>query len=305
LTSKHKGIYYKNEPGRQKRWCARIMVQGKKHNIGTFLTEEEAVEAYLKFVEENKDNLPDRAKNITKNQSDLPRNKDGMIERVCSDCGRIDYFEKIPGSDKCKSCAIKESFKHRPAVGLKQINNIYEIAKEYEYGIGLNELGKKYGLSAMTIRTKLIQSGYTTRNKREANLHNPKRSEINNKISHTLTNKYNDIEERKKISAKRQGISTEQWKEFTTPENKRFYKSPEYKEWRKQVLKNFDFTCQLCKKRGGKLQSHHIKPKCKFPELKLEISNGVCLCHECHNKTKNIEHEYEQFFLDIISKNSV
>ncbi len=302
FKSNHKGIHYKSGPGRRKRWVAKIMVDGKHYNVGHFMTEKEAIIAYEKFIEENKDSLPNRAKNLTKNQPDLPRNSDGLIERKCIDCGKIDYFKKVPPSERCGSCGKKERFRHQPAVGFKQIDNINEIAKEYENGIGLDELGKKYDLSAMTIRRKLIGAGYTTRNKREANLHNPRRLEINNKISKTLTNKYDDINERKKISANRQEISVEEWKEFIIPENKQFYKSQEYKEWRKAILKRDNYTCAMCKVRGGKLQSHHIKPKCKFPELKLEISNGICLCHSCHNLTKNNEQNFEEQFLKCINK---
>ena len=74
----------------------------------------------------------------------------------------------------------------------------------------------------------------------------------------------------------------------------------EYKQWRADVFKRDNWTCQTCGKRGCYLEAHHIKEvyklideynikdsedaiKCK--EL-WDISNGVTLCKDCHNLTK-------------------
>lgn len=56
----------------------------------------------------------------------------------------------------------------------------------------------------------------------------------------------------------------------------------EYKEWRRAVFTRDDWTCQLCGKRGGRLQAHHIKKWSEFPELRYEVSNGTTLCESCH-----------------------
>lgn len=298
-TSQHKGIYYRSEPGRQKRWCARLMVNGKYHNIGNFLTEEEAIIAYKNFIEENKDTLPEKAKSLIKNREDFPRDENGYMSRTCLDCGKIDKFKRFSTKDRCKSCAIKESFRHRPAVGLKELD-LESAYKDYQSGTSLKETGEKYGFSAGGLERKFKRNGYKTKTNQEAQLTSLKREETNAKISNTLIHIYDDIEERKKVSSRLQGIPIEKWSGFVSDENQIFYRSPEYKEWRKAILKRDDYTCALCQKRGGKLQSHHIRPKCKFPELKLEISNGICLCHGCHNITKNNEQNFEQFFLDLL-----
>lgn len=56
----------------------------------------------------------------------------------------------------------------------------------------------------------------------------------------------------------------------------------EYKKWHAEVLKKDNYTCQKCGKRGGRLQSHHIKEWAKFPELRFDVNNGIAVCEDCH-----------------------
>jgi len=67
--------------------------------------------------------------------------------------------------------------------------------------------------------------------------------------------------------------------------NKR-YRNFDYKlkKWTSDILKRDDYTCQHCKVRGGKLEAHHIKYWADFVELRYDVSNGIALCYDCHNK---------------------
>ena len=56
-------------------------------------------------------------------------------------------------------------------------------------------------------------------------------------------------------------------------------------EWRNEVFKRDNYTCQLCDKRGCRLNADHIKPYKRYPELRHILSNGRTLCFECHRKT--------------------
>lgn len=66
----------------------------------------------------------------------------------------------------------------------------------------------------------------------------------------------------------------------------------EYKDWRKAVFEKDNYTCQLCNVRGGKLIADHIKPFSKYPELRLELSNGRALCVNCNHTVTYVTKEW-------------
>lgn len=72
------------------------------------------------------------------------------------------------------------------------------------------------------------------------------------------------------------------WKGGISKKNKRERTSVQYKKWVKTVFERDSYTCQTCKKIGGKLNAHHIKPFALYPELRTYISNGLTLCVKCH-----------------------
>jgi hypothetical protein len=71
----------------------------------------------------------------------------------------------------------------------------------------------------------------------------------------------------------------------------------EYKRWRKKVFIRDNYTCQLCSIRNVELHAHHKKPKSTHRHLIFEVSNGITLCGNCHNRyhsrpIKVIEKQY-------------
>jgi len=58
----------------------------------------------------------------------------------------------------------------------------------------------------------------------------------------------------------------------------------EYTYWRSNVFKRDDYTCKCCNKKGGKLESHHIKPYAIYIGDRYILENGLTLCYECHKK---------------------
>lgn len=60
------------------------------------------------------------------------------------------------------------------------------------------------------------------------------------------------------------------------------------KKWSKKILEIHNFTCVKCYKRGTKLDAHHLDGYRNNTEKRELISNGVCLCKNCHKDYHSI-----------------
>ena len=56
-----------------------------------------------------------------------------------------------------------------------------------------------------------------------------------------------------------------------------------YNEWRSEVKRLANYTCDCCGQLGGDLRSHHLDGYNWCKERRLDLTNGVCLCEQCHN----------------------
>lgn len=80
-----------------------------------------------------------------------------------------------------------------------------------------------------------------------------------------------------------------------------------YKEWREQVYKRDNYTCQCCgDNKGGNLNAHHLYSYDKYKCLRTIIENGVCLCDKCHmdfhkiyGNGNNTKEQFEKFIAKI------
>lgn len=95
------------------------------------------------------------------------------------------------------------------------------------------------------------------------------------------------------------GENNPAWRGGTTPERQRLYKSQGWKEMVRAILKRDNYTCARCGKyrKDGKLKlcTHHIKSWAEYPELRMEPSNLITLCVECHlwvHSVANINREF-------------
>lgn len=74
------------------------------------------------------------------------------------------------------------------------------------------------------------------------------------------------------------------WKGGITDASKLERTTGRYAAWRKAVFARDNYTCQECGQRGYKLNAHHIKSWADYPDLRFELSNGVTLCEDCHER---------------------
>lgn len=83
------------------------------------------------------------------------------------------------------------------------------------------------------------------------------------------------------------------WRGGTRPRTL-FNINGEYGEWRKAVWKRDRGKCRMCLHNGVEKKGrdcHHIYPLGDYPDLAVDVANGVLLCKECHNKMQWHEEE--------------
>jgi 5-methylcytosine-specific restriction endonuclease McrA len=81
-------------------------------------------------------------------------------------------------------------------------------------------------------------------------------------------------------------------------EKSHFWKGGKKSYWTKTV-KERDGKCMSCGNTDKRvLTADHIKSKKMFPELSLDINNGVTLCHNCHAIKTLEDKEYRKWMSD-------
>lgn len=69
---------------------------------------------------------------------------------------------------------------------------------------------------------------------------------------------------------------------FRWQEKAGFYGSRSWYQLRYRAIKVYGRVCAACRTTEGEMHVDHIKPRSKFPELSLEISNLQVLCASCN-----------------------
>lgn len=113
------------------------------------------------------------------------------------------------------------------------------------------------------------------------------RENISKGLKGKINGKANAIKGRDKISQSKIGYKNPNWKGGITPLNIIIRRSRFYKQWAKRIFERDDFICQKCKRKGGRLEAHHIKPFSIYIKLRFDDNNAVTLCKNCHKETDN------------------
>ncbi|EHZ1002989.1 HNH endonuclease [Salmonella enterica] len=104
------------------------------------------------------------------------------------------------------------------------------------------------------------------------------------------------IERRQKEIAEARALTTSLYEQINrkpaTNTAQTFYNSSEWRRLRYQALKLYGAKCACCgrsAKHGRVMHVDHIKPRSKYPELALEITNLQILCDECNVSKSNTD----------------
>jgi len=100
------------------------------------------------------------------------------------------------------------------------------------------------------------------------------------------------VETRKRMSAFKQGIPINKWKEFISFEP---YATSWTETLRRAIRERDDYTCQLCSKYG--IVVHHID----YNKKNNNPNNLITLCKKCHNKTNSNRKKWTIFFQSMMN----
>ena len=128
-----------------------------------------------------------------------------------------------------------------------------------------------------------------------------KRQQLENK----LKDAWDDEERKERASQKTKEMwKDEEYRNSLSGENHRWYNHElteeerlegrkrdrcyGYNKWASEVKECSNYTCDCCSYKGSKndgfMCSHHLESYDKNKELRIDITNGVCLCEHCHEE---------------------
>jgi len=210
-------------------------------------------------------------------------NANEIMVYICS-CGNSANvsFNNFQQGHRCSQCGIKKV--------TKAIRHTYEYIKKYFQDHECVLLSKQYENNS-TILDYICSCG------------NKSKTRFSNFRIRPRCKKCGT----EKIS----GPNNKKWNHNLTLEErlvKRNY--PEYKEWRRNVYTRDYWTCVNCKKKKGiRINAHHIKSYSDNKKLRLDVNNGVTWCEECHKKfhkmyghKNNDRKQYNEFMKQEINK---
>lgn len=195
--------------------------------------------------------------------------------------------------------------KHRTDVPNERVLSLVE------QGLSTEEIGVELGITGRAVRYRLKKLGVESkvRDKGHANLADPalqkkaidsskktwaKKKKVVTEICEVCEKEY--VIRRPVLKGKSRFCSSEcqhAWMNTFRGETHWNYKASvaaeqrqrawvDYREWKSEVLKKDNHTCQVCGISKSRLQAHHLDSWHANPGKRFDIGNGVSLCKKCH-----------------------
>lgn len=167
------------------------------------------------------------------------------------------------------------------------------LSEEGRKKLSESKKGNTYNLGKHHSEETKLKISLSNKDNKKCNLGRHLSDETKLKISKAHKGKFTGVdnpnfgkhmseEQKIKIREANSGANGPNWKGGITPIIKKIRGSYEYRTWRTTVFERDDYTCQICNTRGGELNAHHVQSFKDYPELRLELSNGITYCKPCH-----------------------
>lgn len=214
--------------------------------------------------------------------------------KVCTNCHKllpISDFNKGKGrkgqrtfESRCRSCKYELSKKTKVC---KVCGKVYKTQRKNQICCS-NDCASKLRITQINTKCDYCGKEYTVKKSRYENLEH-------HFCSRSCTGKWQ--------SENLSGENNPLWNpNLTDEERKRL--QPEYRNWRNEVFKRDNYTCQCCgDNKGGNLNAHHLNGYGWDKERRTDINNGITLCIECHKEFHHIygtKHNTKKQFEDFI-----
>ena len=186
---------------------------------------------------------------------------------------------------ECLGYGVSTVTRHLLDMGYQTVTPVdkEKIVQLHLRGMPDADIANAVGCTRSNITIILNKAGYTDRHSKIDNV------ELRNRISNSLIGKYT-------------GADNPNYKGYT---NEKTVARGIFKIISKRKIRECDYTCAVCGKRGGNMETHHIKPfsvileeflsTCydgniqttykqliNYPNF-VDENNMVVLCHDCHH----------------------
>jgi thymidylate synthase (FAD) len=172
------------------------------------------------------------------------------------------------------------------------------LAAQLAAGLTARQIAESAGCSVEAVKKWVYQHGLTL-NKAKPGTPNPWNRGLRKAYRLNLTPEQRAQRRMRSKLVTRRGTDSNFWKGGVTDD--RVAVGAWTRTVAPQIHEKFDYTCQRCGMRGGRLHAHHLLPVYACPDRAYDLENLVTVCRDCHQLIhhRGLELEFAQNFVPI------